>query len=269
MTGGLAGLSLWAALLLTSAAPGDGSRLGCHAARGERVLASQRADELFVPASTHKLAVAAAALHHLGPEYRVTTRLWAGSAVGPELDTLILEAAADPTWSERFFDGGAAEPLALLARQVHDAGVRRVRRLVVDLSRFPGRPHPSSRAVGDLAFAFAAPTAGLAIDDNAISLRMAPGDRVGAPARFEALGGAEGGLEIRNLTTTAPASRNERGTVDFQAEWSSGSWTIRGEYPIGEPAYTIALGAADGELRAARALARALAAAGVAGSPLP
>ncbi|MEM1176806.1 MAG: D-alanyl-D-alanine carboxypeptidase/D-alanyl-D-alanine-endopeptidase [Acidobacteriota bacterium] len=256
-------LALFLALNSTqSLAAGPGGELGCLAARGDRVLEATAPDRRKTPASVHKLAVTAAALHSLGADYRVTTRVIAAGPVGADgvlRGDLILAAAGDPTWSETFFDGGAGEPLGRLARAVRGTGLERVDGdLVVDLSRFPGRPTPSSRPIGDLAFGFGAATGGLAVDANTVQLEMSPGPAVGAPARFVAEG-----VTVVNLTVTAPADRRDRGTVDFQAAWDDGRIVVRGEYPISEPTYRVPLAVADGEQRAASAFRDALRAAGV------
>ena len=239
--------------------------VGCLAMEGSRVLESTRADQRHTPASVQKLAVTAAALERLGPEFRVHTRIEAvGELKNGRLDgDLVVRAAGDPTWSQRFFPPNGASsksPIRRLATSVRASGIRALTGdLVIDLSRFPGRPAPASRAMNEIAFGYAAPTGGLAIEENAINLRMAPGKRVGQPASFE----ASEPIDIVNLTTTAPATRHEKGTVDFQASWHDGRLVIRGEYPISEPAYDIEVAVDDGARRAAERLLEALQAEGV------
>ena len=100
----------------------DGALRGYLAVRlldgGEyEVIEELNADRLFVPASVLKVVTVAAALEHLGAEYRWLTRLTSqGAIAGAVLDgDLVIEPGGDPTWGEEFFDGGAAEPLAALA----------------------------------------------------------------------------------------------------------------------------------------------------------
>ena len=82
--------------------------VGCLAVQGSRVLESTRADQRHAPASVQKLAVAAAALEQLGPDFRVHTRIEAvGELKDGRLDgDLVVRAAGDPTWSRRFFPQG-------------------------------------------------------------------------------------------------------------------------------------------------------------------
>ena len=72
---------------------------GYLAARGDKVLGEENAKRLFVPGSVQKLLVSAAALHYLGPEYRVTTPLTAlGEISGGVLaGDLVARAAGDPS----------------------------------------------------------------------------------------------------------------------------------------------------------------------------
>ncbi len=244
---------------------------GFYAVRGQRVVAAQNADRLFVPASVNKLIVAAAALHHLGPRYRITTTLRAGGELDGGILTgdLILEAAGDPTWNQRFFAGDPRAPLKLLARRLLAAGVRRVTGdLVVDAGRFPGRPFPTSRPASEYAYGYAAPTSALAVDENAVRVEIAPGPRIGAPGTARLLAGATGalpeGLErtelprLVNLIRTVSRQRHGAGTVDILPVWDGEAIVIRGEYPISEPPYAISLSVPSPELHAGRHLAREL-----------
>ena len=132
------------------AVAGDGAHHGYLAARltdggGLEVIDELNAGRFFVPASVLKAVTAAAALDHLGSGYRWRTRLTSAAEVADGVldGDLVIEPGADPTWGRDRFPGGAAEPLAALAEQVRARGIARVTGdLVVDASRFPGRPHP-------------------------------------------------------------------------------------------------------------------------------
>lgn len=247
---------------LAAAERGFNGRL---AIRGDRVLASENASRLFKPGSVQKLLVATAALHHLGPEHRLTTRL---ASRGPLADgtlggDLILLPAADPSWSERFHPDAPRAPLDELARRLAARGVRRVTGdLVVDLRRFPGRPSTPSRPLSELAFAYAAPTSALAVDENRIVVEIAPGSRIGAPGTVSLLSRSET-LEIDHRVVTVGPERHEKGTVDFLPVWESRRLIVRGEYPISEPSYRVELAHPWPERAAADALLASLAAAGI------
>ncbi|MCP3958372.1 MAG: D-alanyl-D-alanine carboxypeptidase/D-alanyl-D-alanine-endopeptidase [bacterium] len=245
---------------------GNGSSArGLLAVRGDRVVASEDADRLVVPASLQKLVVAAAALHHLGPEHRISTELRAGGELrGATLaGDLILAAAADPTWGKRFFAEAPRAPLDALARQLADRGLRRIDGdLVIDVSMFPGRPFPTSRPVSELTYGYAAPTSSLAVDDNAVKVTIAPGPRIGAPATVR-LESGQAAPRFVNHVRTVSRERHGSGTVDFLPVWESDTIVARGEYPISEPPYRIELSVPAPELHAARHLRRALERAGI------
>ncbi len=246
--------------------PSDGAHRGYFAARllggGElQVIDELNAGRLFVPASVLKVVTVAAALEHIGPEYRWRTRLTANAAVADGLldGDLVVEPGADPTWGE-FFDDGADEPLAELARQVRARGVTRIAGdLVVDAGRFPGRLHPLDRSLGDLPYRHGAPPSGLAVDEATITVRVAPGAALGAPARVR----APDGIDVVNRTRTVGRDRHGAGSLDFLPVWGTDTLLLRGEYPISEQAFTIPASDPAPALRAARLLRDTLRAAGV------
>ncbi len=249
------------------AVAGDGAHHGYFAARmtedGDlQVLDALNAGRFFVPASVLKAVTAAAALEHLGGGYRWRTRLSsAAGAAGEILDgDLVIEPGADPTWGRRRFRGGAAEPLAALAAQVRARGITRITGdLVVDASGFPGRPHPLDRGLGDLPYRHGAPPAALAVDEATITVRVAPGASIGAPARVE----TPDGLTVINTTTTVGRDRHGAGTLDFLPVWGIDTLLLRGEYPLSEPPFTVPVSDPAPLLRAARRLRAALGEAGV------
>ena len=240
----------------------DGAHRGYLAARlvdGElEVLYARNPGGRFVPASVLKVATVAAALEHLGPGYRWTTRLTSRAPIdGSVLDgDLVVEPGADPTWGR---DGERDAP-ATLARQVRERGLTRIAGdLVVDAGRFPGRPHPLDRGIGDLAYRHGTPAAALAVDEATITVRAAPGSSIGAPARIE----GPAGVELINRTTTVGRDRHGAGTLDFLPLWGSDTLLVRGEYPISETSFVVPASDPDPVRRAGLRLRGALAAAGV------
>lgn len=230
------------------------------------VLATHHADRRFAPASVQKLLISAAALHHLGPEDRIHTRVTAdGPIVDGTLDgNLVLHAAGDPTWSGRFYAENPRQPLEHLARRVAEAGLRRVTGdLVVRTGAFTGRPFPTSRALGELAYGWAAPVVALAVDENALRVEIAPGPRVGSPGSVRVTGPADADVRLINAIRTVGVERHGHGTVDFLPSWVDQTLVVRGEYPISEPSYTLEVAVPQGELHAAGALRRVLEARGV------
>jgi D-alanyl-D-alanine carboxypeptidase/D-alanyl-D-alanine-endopeptidase (penicillin-binding protein 4) len=250
------------------ASGGDGAHHGYLAARmaGDgrlEVIDERDAGRFFVPASVLKVVTVAAAIEHLGIGYRWRTRLTStGAVAGAVLDgDLVIEPGGDPTWGRDRFPGGAAEPLAALAGQVRAHGITRIRGdLVVDASRFPGRPHPLDRTFGDLPYRHGTPSSPLAVDEATITVRVAPGPSIGAPARVQ----APDGVTVINLTTTAGRDRHGAGTLDFLPVWGTDTLLLRGEYPLSEPPFVVPVSDPAPALRAARRLRAALDEAGVA-----
>ena len=246
---------------------GNGFR-GSLAVRGDRILAAENADRLFTPASVNKLVIAAAALDHLGPDYRIVTSLWAGGEIDGTtlIGDLILEAAGDPTWSDRLRTEGAPTALEVLARQLASQSIRRVTGdLVIDIEKFPGRPFPVSRPPSEYAYGYAAPTSGLAVAENAVRVEIAPGPRIGAPGTACLLAGtAAGSPRLVDHISTVSKDRHGVGTVDFLPVWEDETIVVRGEYPISEPPYVIDLSVPSPELHAGRHFLVALKALGIA-----
>lgn len=218
---------------------------------------------LFVPASVLKLVTVSAALEHLGADYRWRTRLVAPGAIADGVldGDLVIQPGADPTWGNELFKGGAVEPLGTLARQIRASGLIRVKGdLVVDRGQFPGRSHPLERAYGDLPYRHGTPSAAFAVDEATITVRVAPGLLVGEPARVS----APEWVDVLNHTTTVGGEHHGSGTLDFVPVWGTETLLLRGEYPISEGPFVVAVSDPMPEVRAARRLRVALEEAGVA-----
>ncbi len=224
--------------------------------RGGEVIASENPDQLMVPASVLKLVISAAALHHLGPEYRVRTEL-RGAQPGEDglmRSDLVIVGAGDPTWNDEHFEANPRQPLESLASDLRAAGVRRIEGdLIVDASRFPGPIASPEWTVTDVTHAYGAPTSAIAVDENVVSLRMAPGSSIGAAARFRG-----DGLEIESEAWTVGRDRHGKGTVQFQPDWGRPRLRVRGEYPISEGPFNIKLAAPHPEEIAGTELLRLL-----------
>ena len=268
---GLAAVCLALAAVRGAAAQRPASGAGAHhgylaarmAADGRLEVIDERdAGRFFVPASVLKVVTVAAAIEHLGTGYRWRTRLTSTGAVAGAVlgGDLVIEPGGDPTWGRDRFPGGAAEPLAALAGQVRAHGITRIRGdLVVDASRFPGRPHPLDRSLGDLPYRHGTPSSPLAVDEATITVRVAPGPSIGAPARVQ----APDGVTVINLTTTVGRDRHGAGTLDFLPVWGTDTLLLRGEYPLSEPPFVVPVSDPAPALRAARRLRAALDEAGV------
>jgi D-alanyl-D-alanine carboxypeptidase/D-alanyl-D-alanine-endopeptidase (penicillin-binding protein 4) len=235
---------------------------GFLAVRGDEVLGEQHAQRLFTPGSVQKLVVAAATLHFLGPEHRIRTDITSrGERRGGVLrGDLVVHAAGDPSWSRDFFPRDPGEALSSLAEQLSDRGIRRVQGdLLVDVTRFSGRPFAAERPLVELGLALGAPVAGLTLDEGTFELLIAPGPRPGEPASAA----TEADVRIENRTVTVGAELDGKGSVEFLPRWGEGSVLVRGEYPIGEGPYRVDVALPDPALHAGEELRRRLSRRGI------
>jgi D-alanyl-D-alanine carboxypeptidase/D-alanyl-D-alanine-endopeptidase (penicillin-binding protein 4) len=131
--------------------------------RDGRVKYARNADRRFIPASTRKVLVTAAALSLFGSDASVSTEVFAaGKLHGERLSgDLILAGAGDPSLE----DAGLAD----LAAQVASAGIRVVEGgLMADASRFrPDVDYGQGWAYDDQPFAYASRVSALVVNRNA------------------------------------------------------------------------------------------------------
>lgn len=144
--------------------------------RGDTLL-SRNAHLPLVPASNLKLLTSAAALHHLGADFRFTT--WALSDA-PVVDgvlegDLVLYGTGDPGLSDRFHRHRYV-PFQELAAQLRAAGIQRIRgRVLGDGSFLQGPLLGEGWEMRDLNEWFAAPSGGLSFNENVVSVWIRPG----------------------------------------------------------------------------------------------
>jgi D-alanyl-D-alanine carboxypeptidase/D-alanyl-D-alanine-endopeptidase (penicillin-binding protein 4) len=163
-------------------------RLGPHASSAVRVVSLSRGEVLYErnpdlslsPASNMKLFTAAAALAQLGPDYRFRTTVTAGrkpDEKGVLAGDLVLVGGGDPVLE--------TEHLDQLAAAVRASGLRKVRgRLLVDDSRFDSVRLGMGWEWDDEPFYYSAQISALNVNRGVITVRVAPGESVDAPARI-------------------------------------------------------------------------------------
>ncbi|MEU4212114.1 D-alanyl-D-alanine carboxypeptidase/D-alanyl-D-alanine-endopeptidase [Streptomyces sp. NPDC026206] len=135
-------------------------------------------DAPYTPASTIKLATAAAALAALGPEHRIET-----TVVGAGGDGIVLVGGGDPTLTARPAEGPGPRSASLgelaeaTARALKARGVQRTR-LAYDASRYTG---PAQHVIG--ANENLAPVSALMTDEGRLDdSDRGPADRTAEPA---------------------------------------------------------------------------------------
>jgi D-alanyl-D-alanine carboxypeptidase/D-alanyl-D-alanine-endopeptidase (penicillin-binding protein 4) len=156
------------------------SGLGLLAGRaGEAPLLAVDPDEPRAPASNQKILTAAAAIALLGRDFRFETRIALG-----EGDDMVVVGEGDPNLSGRLFGGDPTRVLRAMARDVAAKGVKRVRDLVLDASRFDAEYLHPDWPGDQLERWYCAPVAALVYNDSCWDVTVLPGDGPRAPSRI-------------------------------------------------------------------------------------
>jgi D-alanyl-D-alanine carboxypeptidase/D-alanyl-D-alanine-endopeptidase (penicillin-binding protein 4) len=159
-------------------------------ARSGRVLVQQRVDELFNVASNAKLVTAAAALAHLGPEYRFKTALYIHRTPARARRRRRRRRAPVPSTVEGdLYLKGFGSPLLSekdlwqMARDLRDRGVRRIKgRLVIDESYFDGQRLAPLYDSKDTDAWYRPANGALSLSSNVVAVRVRGGKTAGLPA---------------------------------------------------------------------------------------
>lgn len=192
------------------------------------------ADRLVSPASNSKLYTGALALDQLGPDYRITTPVYASvqPTHGRRLHgDLIVLGRGDPSW--RLEAGGTNfwrlfDPFVAV---VTNAGIRRITGdIIADATFFRGPPSGASWTVDDMNYYYGAEISAITLMDNTALLRIAPGSREGEPCTLEFLQ-PHTGLTLENHTITTPSEGPSR----LQVTRLAGETTVHvfGAMPVG------------------------------------
>lgn len=157
------------------------------------VVFERDANRLAIPASVRKLASAASAAECIGLDARLQTELWQDG------EDLIVRGDGDPSFgSDRYGFYDQAE-FAPFIRALRARGIRRVRNIVADVSRFDRVLIPYQWKVGNLTTDSAAPVDALAWDENELPDQYP----VASPALFFAgkfrAALIEGGIEVTGV----------------------------------------------------------------------
>jgi len=225
---------------------GEWSILAVSLDRGDTLLSVSPRRPL-IPASNMKLFTTAAALHHLGPDFRYETFLLGTGPVreGRLEGDLVLYGTGDPSLSDRFYPDASA-PFRAMVRELKGRGVREIEGDVVGDGSFLPPPllHPGWNP-RDLNDWFAAPVSGLSFDENLVTLRIGPGTRVGAPPRVDFLPPGAG-LSVENRARTVAGRPRPRLWVDRErpdrpvlvaGEIRTGSRDLWRRMPVDDPAF--------------------------------
>jgi D-alanyl-D-alanine carboxypeptidase/D-alanyl-D-alanine-endopeptidase (penicillin-binding protein 4) len=189
---------------------------------GAMVVSLTTGDTLFArnagaslnPASTLKLYTTALAFEQLGPDYRFRTDVLRDGALshGTVLGNLIIRGGGDPALSRRYYDGDGNGPMRALARQVADAGIRRINGDIVgDAGAFEPKPVPDGWLQRYLHSSYAARVSALSLNENLIHIVVTPGKA--GQAGVVRLEPASTAFSVTNASSTRAQSRNAQVTV--------------------------------------------------------
>ncbi|HEX6372305.1 MAG TPA: D-alanyl-D-alanine carboxypeptidase/D-alanyl-D-alanine-endopeptidase [Longimicrobium sp.] len=196
-----------------------------------RTLYARNAGRRFIPASNLKLIVSAAAAHHLDPEYRFRTSLYAEGTVrdGTLEGDLVLYGRGDPMISARYFPSRTAV-LEMLADSLLARGIRRISGgVVADESWMDRERVRGDWEEYDQRWWYAAPVGALGMNDNSIDFRIQPGASAGAPARITG-SPASGAWTLENASRTVAAGRAH--TFDLERGSTPGAVRAYGNLPL-------------------------------------
>ena len=258
LSNGSSGKSHWGALV-TDAETGE-------------VLFTVNPAQYFTPASNTKLFTTVLALATLGPDYRIRTTVGASGAVGPSgqlRGDLVLVGRGDANLSNRVFplpkqgqrDGPPEKALAELADQVVRRGLKQIDGdVVADDSYLAPARFPSGWTVDDTVWSFGAAVSAIAVNDNALTLEVRPGEVKGAPLRFSV--DPSGSLyNVRNGAVTAAAGTEP--PLRLARDPESRSFILSGTLPIDAPRRPLSVAVQEPAENAAVLFAHLLEARGV------
>ncbi len=196
-------------------------------------LFARGADTPLAPASNMKLLTTATALRELGPDYRYPTYLLAKGPVenGVLRGDLVLYGTGDPGISDRIQDSRTAV-FEAFADSLAAMGIHTVTGDVVgDGTFFAGPLRGEGWDPRDLNDWFAAPTNGLAYQENMVTLRVAP-TRPGQPPEIHTL--PEGAvINLRNEARTVAGGVSRRNRIQITRDSPDQPIVIKGQIPRG------------------------------------
>jgi len=228
------------------------------------VVYEHNSGRLFVPASTAKLFSTAAGLSLLGPDHSFVTSVVSDAHAegdGSLTGDLILLGGGDPNFSSRIvpynprktFDSDFLSPVRGLARQVVQAGIRRIQGDIVgDDTRYVWQGSGIGWSAEDPTWGYGAPVSALSINDNVVRLRVLPASALGQLARAD-MRPEIGYYSLDNRVRTAQSRAVAQG---LRVRRDGGSRTISmwGEISIRSTGREIELAIDDPALFAAMAL---------------
>ncbi|NUP88267.1 MAG: D-alanyl-D-alanine carboxypeptidase/D-alanyl-D-alanine-endopeptidase [Candidatus Sumerlaeia bacterium] len=221
--------------LLEEAAFSGGVSILIEQREPARALFERQADQLVIPASNNKLHTTAAALHFLGPDLTLTTRVVTNGTVneaGVLEGDLIVIGSGDPTISGRFNGGNILGTFEQWATELQARGIRAIAgRIIGDDDLFDDELIEETWSPRELGEWYSAESSALSLNDNCVDLVWTAGPTVGSPASWTA-DPATPYLTIRSeVRTVAEGTETDR---YYRRAADSNSVRVTGGIPLGQ-----------------------------------
>lgn len=236
-----------------------------------KVLFSANARKQFLPASSMKLLIGAAALDIFGADFRFETRVYGEGKidVGRLLGNLVIAGSGDPNVEGRVYDVEHEELtqqdipsfMSQIAGQLVDRGIRSIiGDVVVDETLFLHEPHDPSWALENLLWSYSAPVSSLAAAENWLQLEVLPGETEGNDAFIRPVPVDTGTVFVNRVKT---ASRGTEAWMGIDRNQEGSRVTLRGAIPVGHAGLKYNLAVRDAGVFAGQLLKLALAQRGI------
>jgi D-alanyl-D-alanine carboxypeptidase/D-alanyl-D-alanine-endopeptidase (penicillin-binding protein 4) len=187
-----------------------------------QTLYARDAQRYFLPASNAKLLTTAAALHKLGPQFRIRTAGY-GINSGPRLPALRIVGHGDPSLTDI--------QLKNLAQQLSHRGIRQIGQLIGDDHYFRGPTINPSWEVADVQSGDGTPVNSLILNQNILELKLSP-QALGQPLQVEwSEPMAANPWQIENTSRTVRSAEPE--FVDVRRDLEKPIVRIAGQLNVG------------------------------------
>jgi serine-type D-Ala-D-Ala carboxypeptidase/endopeptidase (penicillin-binding protein 4) len=208
-----------------------------------KILYSQNAEQLFLPASNAKLFTTAAALAAAGPDYRFRTTVEAEGRVdshGRLLGDLVIVGRGDPNISGRVLPYALktqrtaphTQILEEMADQIAKSGLKMVDGdLIGDDTYYAFERYAEGWALDDLQWSDGAPVSALSFNDNVVFVNIQPGEQTGDKALIT-VEPETGYYELDNRIVTSAAGVTRR--IGIHRDPGSKKIVLWGTIPLGD-----------------------------------
>jgi serine-type D-Ala-D-Ala carboxypeptidase/endopeptidase (penicillin-binding protein 4) len=228
-----------------------------------RVVRAERENERFMPASTAKLFVTAAAFQYLGDvtisDPLLATEVHLAARGEGEPPDLVLRGGGDPGL------GAGPDCIATCLEQLADAVAasglaETINHVIGDASLYTDEPFGEGWGWQDLQWYYGAPVSALSVNSNEVAFVVTPGSEAGAPVQATfAPGDAVFGVENRAVTLSADA----RAELRIRRMPGEANVVVSGSLPLGSPPRPFRLAIDDPASAAAARFAGLLAERGI------